>query len=232
MPIEKKGEVAVTQPRLDETFIRIEPVHARPLIENGIQVMDVREPHEYAALRLPGPTLVPLSTLLRTPREFLKGGAVLFICAEGIRSVVACEVAATLGTEGVYNVEGGIQRWQMQGCPVESVERGVQLRDETPEPLWGVEVDFLISTERFIRVHRFRYLRDVGSACTAIDLAVEENMDEVWDTASRCMGRPDHPQQAPKAEFTVSARSVEAALRAVINKVGSKRAEEVFVNTG
>jgi rhodanese-related sulfurtransferase len=44
----------VIQQRSDETFVRIEPANARALIEHGIQVMDVREPHEYAALRLPG----------------------------------------------------------------------------------------------------------------------------------------------------------------------------------
>lgn len=221
----------MTQPRLDETFVRIEPAKASALIEKGMQVMDVRGPHEHAAVRLPGSILAPLGTLLRTPREFLKDAAVLFICSEGTRSVVACEVAAAIGTAEVYNLEGGIQRWQMQGYPVESAERGEQVEAKTPEALWTLDVDFLVSAERLIRIHRFRYLRAVGCAWNALDLAVEENMGEVWDAAKRCMGRPDHPQQAPRPEFKVYAGSVEAALRALIGKIGSRRPQEVFLTT-
>jgi rhodanese-related sulfurtransferase len=44
---------------------------------------------------------------------------VIFYCEMGQRSAVACEFAASLGLERVYNLEGGMQAWRQLGYPVE-----------------------------------------------------------------------------------------------------------------
>ena len=122
----------MTQARSDEPFLRIAPAEARALIQKGVQVVDVREPQEYAEVRIPGSTLVPLGTLLKSPREVLGKGAVLLVCSEGIRSAVASEAAAAIGLDEVYNLEGGTQRWQAEGFPVESgmPDEGEKAHDE------------------------------------------------------------------------------------------------------
>lgn len=222
----------MTVPQSDEPFVRIEPAKAKLLIEKGVRVVDVREPHEYAEVRIPGSTLVPLGTLLRSPREFVKEGAVVFVCSEGIRSAVACEAAAAIGLDEAYNLEGGIPRWESEGYPVESGHGGEQVIAEAPPAPESLQADFFQSSERLIRVHCFRYLRAAGCAWSALDLTVEESLGEVRDPARRCMARPDHPEQMPKPEFTVYGESVEAALRALIEKIRRRRPQEVFLPTG
>jgi len=201
------------------------------MMEKGIQVVDVREPHEYADARIPGSVLVPLGMLLRSPRELLKPGPVLFICSEGIRSAVACEAAAAIGLAEVYNLEGGTGRWQAEGYPVES--GAVADRVEVPgaPPARAGTVDFLLSGERLVRVHRFRYLRAVSCALGMIDLVVEESLGALAEPARRCAARPEHPIQVARPEFTVTGESVEAALRTLIEQLRGRRPPEVFLPT-
>lgn len=221
----------MTEARADEPFFRVEPAQAKALIEKGVRALDVREPQEYAEVRIPGSTLVPLETFMTSPREFLEEGGMLFICSEGIRSAVACEMAAAIGLDEVYNLEGGTQRWEAEGYPVESGQgREGIMADAVAEPQTLV-VDFLRSGERLTRVHRFRYVRAVGCALGGLILTVEEALGEVRDPSQRCTARPDHPEWVPRPEFTVYAESVGAALKALIEKLRPRRPQEIFLPT-
>jgi rhodanese-related sulfurtransferase len=103
-----------------EPFKRIPVAEAKRLVDAGVPVIDVREPHEYHAGHVPGATLVPLNTFLRSPRQHLPaGGPVLFICAVGQRSAVAAEMAAAVGARDVINIEGGTNGWIEKGYPTE-----------------------------------------------------------------------------------------------------------------
>ncbi|MFQ5657065.1 MAG: rhodanese-like domain-containing protein [Candidatus Methylomirabilales bacterium] len=221
----------MTTPDWDEPFQRIGPTEARALIEKGVWVVDVREPQEYSAARIPEATLVPLGTLLKSPREFLKEGAVLFVCSEGIRSAVACEAAAAIGVQEAYNLEGGIERWEAEGHPLDSGEGGEVVVAETPAEPGDLQLGFLQSGERLTRVHRFRYLRAVGCTMGGLILTVEEDLGELPDPARGCVARPDHPELVPRPEFTVYAENVESALRALIDKIRPRRPQEVFLPT-
>jgi len=109
------------QIELEEPFVRVDVATAKRMIENGeVQVIDVREPDEYARGHIPGVTLVPLNTLLARPRDFLKRDHVMFVCAVGQRSAVACEMAAAIGLEHIYNLEGGTTAWEKAGFPLET----------------------------------------------------------------------------------------------------------------
>ena len=55
---------------------------------------------------------------MNRPRELLQKDGVLFVCAEGIRSAVACEVAAAIGRTQLYNLEGGTRAWLKHGYPL------------------------------------------------------------------------------------------------------------------
>ena len=221
----------MTQARSDEPFLRIAPAEARALITKGVQVVDVREPQEYAEVRIPGATLVPLGTLLKSPREVLGKGAVLFVCSEGIRSAVACEAAAAIGLDEVYNLEGGTQCWQMEGFSVEAGAGGGRAATQAPAEGAAFSADFLQSGERLIRVHRFRFIRPAGCALGMLDLTVEESVGDVQDPSRRCVARPEHPTQVPRPEFTVYAESEEAALRSLIEKLRGHRPHEIFLPT-
>ena len=102
-----------------EPFARINAEEAKRLIDSGaVRLVDVREPAEYERDHLQNATLVPLGTLIQRPGE-LSADNVLFYCEMGQRSAVACELAASLGLERVYNLEGGMQAWRQLGYPVE-----------------------------------------------------------------------------------------------------------------
>jgi rhodanese-related sulfurtransferase len=101
-----------------ETFRWISIDEAKQLMESGqAQIIDVREPWEYKAGHIPGARLVPLNSLLRQPRQFLTGDNIVFVCAVGQRSAVACEMAAALGFSHIYNIRCGMQRWIARGYP-------------------------------------------------------------------------------------------------------------------
>ena len=110
----------MTQQPLQEPFARVDVTQGKDLYDRRNTVwIDVREPGEWKEGRIPGATLVPLNTLLLSPRQHLTKDNVVFYCAQGIRSAVACEVAAAVGLTKVYNLEGGIIEWAAKGFPVE-----------------------------------------------------------------------------------------------------------------
>lgn len=109
-----------TQVNIQEPFERVTAEEAKRLIEQGgVHLIDVREPGENAQVRIPNSTLVPLNALLSRPRQYLSEDNIIFYCAEGIRSAVACEMAAAVGFEKLFNLEGGINAWSAKGLPVE-----------------------------------------------------------------------------------------------------------------
>jgi rhodanese-related sulfurtransferase len=103
-----------------EPFQRVTAQQAKALIEQGIQIIDVREPKEQVQDgKLANSTLVPLNTLFANPRDYLKEDNILFMCKVGQRSAIACEMAAAVGLTKLYNLEGGIEAWKKHGYPVE-----------------------------------------------------------------------------------------------------------------
>ncbi len=110
----------MTQQQMTEPFERVNVDHGKELYDDKTTVwIDVREPSEWNAGRIPGSKLVPLNTLLLSPRDHLTKDNVVFYCAQGIRSAVACEVAAAIGLKRIYNLEGGIIDWAAKGYPTE-----------------------------------------------------------------------------------------------------------------
>jgi rhodanese-related sulfurtransferase len=221
----------VTEIRSEEPFLRVTPSEAKAVIEKGIPVVDVREPQEYAVVRIPGATLVPLGTLLRSPRDYLQHRAILFICSEGIRSAVACEAAAAVGLEEIYNLEGGTERWQAEGHPVESGAGSDRAATPARAAAAAFPGEFLQTGERLIHVHRFRFARPAGCTLGTLDLTVDESLGEAQDPSRRCVARPEHPTRVVKPEFTVFAESVEAAVRALIEKLRGRRPPDIFFPT-
>lgn len=85
-----------------------------------INLIDVREPHEYAEANLGG-RLVPLGkvqTMQLEELEDLKDEPVIVHCRSGKRSMMACMVMDQLGFKDTYNLEGGMLEWiEKYGVP-------------------------------------------------------------------------------------------------------------------
>jgi molybdopterin/thiamine biosynthesis adenylyltransferase/rhodanese-related sulfurtransferase len=82
-------------------------------------LLDVREPREWDAGRIPGALHVPLGTLPVQAREALPDPTVpvLVYCAHGIRSLQAARYLEALGYADVRSVAGGTEAWRASGLP-------------------------------------------------------------------------------------------------------------------
>lgn len=89
------------------------------LDDGAVQLIDVREPHEYSAGHLPGAQLIPLNTLPGHAGELDDATPILFVCGVGQRSALAAEYAAAAGKKNLYNIDGGTEGWVRSGFPVE-----------------------------------------------------------------------------------------------------------------
>ncbi len=102
-----------------DPYDRISVDTAKQMIEQGgVLVVDVREQVEWDRGHIPDALHIPLGELLNRPRDLLKQDNIIFVCAEGVRSAVACEVAAAIGKKQLYNLEGGTVAWGKQGYPL------------------------------------------------------------------------------------------------------------------
>ena len=113
--------MAAEEQSYQEPFRRIQAEEAKALIDSGqATVVDVREPWEYAKDHIAQARLVPLAKIITAPAENVTADNVIFVCEVGQRSAVAAEVAASLGKDNLYNLEGGMTAWRQRGYPVES----------------------------------------------------------------------------------------------------------------
>ena len=99
-------------PEIDVT--RLAELHS-----SGVSLVDVREPAEFAAGRVPGGRLIPLGEVADRVHEVPRSGTVYVICARGGRSAKAVEHLRSQGIDAV-NVAGGTLGWIDAGLPIEA----------------------------------------------------------------------------------------------------------------
>jgi rhodanese-related sulfurtransferase len=89
------------------------------LASHDADVIDVRNPDEWNAGHIEGTRLLPLDQLRVDPDAVLvRGTAIVFVCAKGVRSMTAAKLAERFGYERVYNLDGGTKAWAEQGLPL------------------------------------------------------------------------------------------------------------------
>jgi rhodanese-related sulfurtransferase len=89
------------------------------LLDDGVRLIDVREPNEWRVARVPGAVLVPLAAVPDHLGDFPEGETTYVICRSGARSMKACEYVAAQGREAV-NVAGGTLAWIESGRAVDA----------------------------------------------------------------------------------------------------------------
>ncbi len=91
---------------------------ARIVATKSCAVVDVREPHEYAAGHIPGAVNMPLSRF--APDALPKGTAIVLVCQAGGRSAKALTQARRAGRADIRHYAPGTGGWRARGCAIES----------------------------------------------------------------------------------------------------------------
>lgn len=88
------------------------------LAEQTIHLVDVREPHEYAAAHIPGATNMPLSAF--DPQALPRDKKVVLQCQSGRRTLIGLEQAQAAGRADINtHFQGSLNAWLQAGEPVE-----------------------------------------------------------------------------------------------------------------
>jgi rhodanese-related sulfurtransferase len=96
----------------------ISPTDVRKAMrDQSIVLVDVREPQEYAAERIQGALVFPLSTFDPGALPSPQGCKVVFHCGSGKRSAMAVGKCLERGIAHTLHMAGGIQAWKAAGFP-------------------------------------------------------------------------------------------------------------------
>jgi adenylyltransferase/sulfurtransferase len=109
-------QAPVVQEKLEE--ISAIELNARRLRGDMIQIIDVREPHEYEIASIPGTRLIPLGHVVGRMNEIDPEVETIVHCKGGIRSAKAIEALKRAGFTGkLINLRGGITAWSDEVDP-------------------------------------------------------------------------------------------------------------------
>ena len=84
------------------------------LIKNDseVQIVDVREPHEFEIANIPNTKLIPLAQVVNRAKEIDSSRTAIFHCKGGVRSAKAIQDLQNAGYKGkLLNLKGGITAW-------------------------------------------------------------------------------------------------------------------------
>ena len=104
----------------NEPYYRLTIAEAAEMYdEDDTVVVDVRRADEYLSGHVTGSLAIPVDDILGRFDELPSDKKLLFICAQGVRSGLAAEMAGAMGIdpENLYNIEDGTPGWIEQGLP-------------------------------------------------------------------------------------------------------------------
>jgi adenylyltransferase/sulfurtransferase len=90
---------------------------ARRARGDDLDLVDVRESHEWEIARIEGARLAPLSSFADALRTIDSARDVVVYCKSGVRSAKAVRQLQTAGYRRVWNLAGGILRWSDEVDP-------------------------------------------------------------------------------------------------------------------
>jgi rhodanese-related sulfurtransferase len=86
--------------------------------EGRTQLVDVREPYEWAAGRIAGARHIEMVDLAAEATSLDRERPVVFYCRVGARSGMAAQAFRRAGYEA-YNLAGGLEAWVAAGLPLD-----------------------------------------------------------------------------------------------------------------
>lgn len=100
----------------------IAPAEVRRRLDAGenLQLIDVREPHEYAIARIAGSLLLPMGQVpaaLQTLEARADEGTLIVYCHHGVRSLNVVNWLRNQGLEQCQSLAGGIDAWSLMIDP-------------------------------------------------------------------------------------------------------------------
>ena len=111
-------------PRQDpgEPYFRVDSNEAHSMLDadpDGTVVIDVRRDDEWVTGHVTGAIHIPVDDLTDRIDQVPTDKKILFICAAGVRSGLASEMAAALGYDSanLINIEDGTPAWIAGGHP-------------------------------------------------------------------------------------------------------------------
>jgi sulfur-carrier protein adenylyltransferase/sulfurtransferase len=85
--------------------------------DDSFDLIDVREPYEWAIARIDGARLVPLGQIPKSLSSLDKTREIVVMCRSGVRSADAVRFMQSQGFARVRNLAGGILRWSSDVDP-------------------------------------------------------------------------------------------------------------------
>ena len=100
--------------------VDVDAERAKAQIEAGeVQLVDVREQHEWDAGRIAGARHIELERLASEAESLDRDRPVLFYCRLGARSGMAANAFRRAGFDA-YSMAGGLEQWEQEGRPVQT----------------------------------------------------------------------------------------------------------------
>jgi rhodanese-related sulfurtransferase len=85
----------------------------------GMQVIDVREPEEWAMGHIRGSTLIPMDDVPIRAGELDPTAPVITVCRSGRRSLIVADALLAAGFSDVKSLAGGLLAWSEADQPLE-----------------------------------------------------------------------------------------------------------------
>jgi rhodanese-related sulfurtransferase len=95
--------------------ISVQEAHQK--YEQGILLVDVRTPEEWAEYHAPNTTLIPLDELENRLNELPKDQEIVVICRSGNRSQQGRDILRNAGFAQTSSMAGGLKEWRAVGYP-------------------------------------------------------------------------------------------------------------------
>jgi len=99
---------------MQDGVARLTPSDLAARLHHQVQLVDVREPWEWAICRLDGAVLIPLGDLPRQVQRLDPAVETILYCHQGVRSLAAARILAAHGFHRLGHLEGGIDRWSVE----------------------------------------------------------------------------------------------------------------------
>jgi hydroxyacylglutathione hydrolase/adenylyltransferase/sulfurtransferase len=90
-------------------------------LQGDVQLVDVREPYEWAAGRIAGARHIEMARLAAEAPSLERERAIVFYCRVGARSGMAAQAFREAGYDA-YNLSGGLEAWVADGLPLEPAD--------------------------------------------------------------------------------------------------------------